>query len=149
MRLRLFTAPTVALLAVAPMVGRPAPAAAQEFAVVVNSGNPVSSLTRQQVTDIFMRRLTDWPSGHGAIHPVDLPAVSPIRDAFSRAIHGRPGSAVASYWGQQLFSGRGVPPPQRPTERAVLEFVRGDALAIGYVSAGAVSPDVKVVRVSQ
>lgn len=142
--LRACAVPLFAALA----VGRPAPAAAQEsFAVIINASNPVSSLTRAQVADIFMKRLTEWPGSGGAAHPVDLPAVSPVRDAFSRAVHGRPGAAVASFWGQQLFSGRGVPPPQRPTDRAVVDFVRGDAAAIGYVSAGGVPPDVKVLRV--
>lgn len=126
---------------------RPATAAAQEgFAVVVNSGSSVTSLTRQQVADIFMKRVTEWPGG-GEVHPVDLPAVSPVRDAFSRAVHGRPGSAVASYWGQQLFSGRAVPPPQRPNDRAIIQFVRGDAAAIGYVAAASVTFDIKTIRI--
>lgn len=148
MPVRILRTCAVPLFAAALTVGRPAPAVGQEsFAVIVNASNPVSSLTRAQVADIFMKRLTEWPGGGGAIHPVDLPAVSPVRDAFSRAIHGRPGSAVASFWGQQLFSGRGTPPPQRPADRGVVEFVRGDASAIGYVSAGGVPPDLKVLRV--
>ena len=148
MPVQLLRACAVPLFAAVLAVGRPAPAVGQEsFAVIVNAANPVSSLTRAQVSDIFMKRLTEWPGGGGAVHPVDLPAVSPVRDAFSRAIHARPGGAVASYWGQQLFSGRGVPPPQRPADRGVVEFVRGDAGAIGYVSTGAIPPDVKVLRV--
>jgi len=119
----------------------------ESFVVVVNTANPVASLTRQQVSDIFMKRMTEWPAG-GSIHPVDLPAVSATRDAFSRAVHGRPGSAVASYWGQQVFSGRAVPPPQRPTDRAVMQYVRSDAAAIGYVSAGSVTGEVKTLTVN-
>jgi len=138
----------VILAAALAAVAGAAPASAQEgFVVVVNAGNPTSSLTRQQVSDIFMKRTTEWPGGGGDIKVVDLPAVSPIRDAFSRAIHGRPGAAVASFWGQQLFSGRATPPPQRPNDRAVLQFIRGDASAIGYVSPGSVTPDVKILRI--
>jgi len=148
MPVRILRACAVPLFAAALAGGRPATVVAQEsFVVIVNASNSVSSLTRAQVADIFMKRLTEWPGGGGAIRPVDLPAVSPVRDAFSRAIHGRSGSAVASFWGQQLFSGRGTPPPQRPADRGVVEFVRGDAGAIGYVSAGGVPPDVKVLRV--
>lgn len=124
-----------------------APAAAQTgFVVIVNESNPLQDLSRQQLADIFMRRMTTWPGG-GSIHPVDLPAVSETRDAFSRAVHGRPAAAVASYWGQQVFAGRAVPPPQRPTDRAVVEFVRGDAASIGYVAPGSATVGVKTVAV--
>lgn len=140
---------TIALAALAAAALRTAPAVAQDegFVVVVNSANPVNSLSRQQVADIFMKKTTQWPQG-GDAHPVDLPAVSQVRDAFSRSVHGKPASAVASWWGQQMFSGRAVPPPQRSTDRAVVTFVREDAAAIGYVSPGAQGQDVKVVRIT-
>ncbi len=128
---------------------RVAPAAAQAdgFVVIVNQTNPVTALSRQQVADMFMKQMRQWAEG-GDVHPVDLPAVSGVRDAFSRAVHGKPASAVASWWGQQMFSGRAVPPPQRSTDRAVNNFVREDALAIGYVSPGAAESGVKVIRIT-
>ena len=140
---------TCALAALAVAAARPAPAAAQDegYVVIVNTANPVSSLTRQQVADIFMKKTAQWAHG-GDVHPVDQPAVAGVRDAFSRSVHGKPASAVASWWGQQMFSGRAVPPPQRPTDRAVVNYVREDALAIGYVSPGAASQEVKVLRIA-
>lgn len=138
---------TLAALALA--ASRPAPALAQEegFVVIVNTANPVTSLTRQQVADIFMKHTAQWAQG-GDVHPVDQPAVATVRDAFSRLVHGKPAAAVASWWGQQMFSGRAVPPPQRPTDRAVVTFVREDALAIGYVSPGTAGQDVKVLHLT-
>ena len=136
-------------LALAASALRATPAAAQAdgYLLIVNQTNPVTSLSRQQASDIFMKQLRQWEHG-GDIHPVDLPAVSPVRDAFSRAVHGKPSSAVASWWGQQMFSGRAVPPPQRTTDRAVNAFVREDGLAIGYVSPGTAEAGVKVVRIT-
>jgi len=139
----------VPILAFAVAALRASPAAAQGegFIVIVNQTNPVTSLSRQQVADMFMKQMRVWGQG-GDVHPVDLPAVSPVRDAFSRAVHGKPASAVASWWGQQMFSGRAVPPPQRSTDRAVNNFVREDGLAIGYVSPGAAEAGVKVIRIT-
>lgn len=137
------------VLALAATALRASPAAAQGegFLVIVNQTNPVTALSRQQVADIFMKQARQWEHG-GDVHPVDLPAVSTVRDAFSRAVHGKPASAVASWWGQQMFSGRAVPPPQRSTDRAVNTFVREDGLAIGYVSPGAAEAGVKVIRIT-
>ena len=140
---------TCALAALTFAASRATPAAAQDegYAVIVNTANPVVSLTRAQVADIFMKHTTRWERG-GDIHPVDQPAVAAVRDAFSRAVHGKPSSAVASWWGQQMFSGRAVPPPQRTTDRAVNAFVREDGLAIGYISPGTAEAGVKVVRIT-
>lgn len=134
-------------LAVAALRASPAAAQADGYILIVNQINPTTSLSRQQASDIFMKQLRQWEHG-GDIHPVDLPAVSTVRDAFSRAVHGKPASAVASWWGQQMFSGRAVPPPQRTTDRAVNAFVREDGLAIGYVSPGSAEAGVKVVRIT-
>jgi ABC-type phosphate transport system substrate-binding protein len=137
------------LAALAALALRAAPAAAQDegFVVIVNTANPVTSLTRQQVADIFMKHTTHWEHG-GDVHPVDQPAVADVRDAFSRVVHGKPASAVASWWGQQMFSGRAVPPPQRSTDRAVVTFVREDALAIGYVNPGTAGAEVKTIHIT-
>jgi ABC-type phosphate transport system substrate-binding protein len=43
---------------------------------------------------------------------------------------------VKSYWQQQIFSGRDVPPPEKQTENDVVAFVRSNPGAIGYVSKG-------------
>jgi ABC-type phosphate transport system substrate-binding protein len=128
---------------------RPAPAVAQMdgFVVIVNQNNPVTSLSRQQVSDIFMKQLRQWPAG-GDVHPVDQPANAAVRDVFSRAVHNKPASAVASWWGQQMFSGRAVPPPQRPNDRAVNAFVRDDAQGIGYVNPGTTEAGVKILHVT-
>lgn len=138
---------TLAALAAAAL--RTAPAVAQDvgFVVIVNTANPVTTLTRQQVADIFMKKTAHWPHG-GDVHPVDQPAVAAVRDAFSRSVHGKPATAVTSWWGQQMFSGRAVPPPQRSTDRAVVAFVREDALAIGYVTTGTPVQDVKILRIT-
>ncbi len=139
----------IAIAALLPLAAlRTTPALAQDgYVLIVNEANPVTTLTRQQAADIFMKRTTQWPHG-GDTHPVDQPAMSPIRDVFSRAVHGKPAAAVASWWGQQVFNGRATPPPQRPTDRAVVTFVREDALAIGYVAPGQAPPDVKQVRIT-
>ena len=56
--------------------------------------------------------------------------------------------AVLAYWNQKMFSGAEVPPPQKSSEREVIEFVRNNAGAVGYVSASAPLTQVKVLRIA-
>ena len=72
---------------------------------------------------------------------------SATRAAFSKAILGRPVSAVETYWQQQIFSGKEVPPTTKANDDEVIAFVKANAGAIGYVSAGASTAGVKVVDV--
>jgi ABC-type phosphate transport system substrate-binding protein len=116
---------------------------AQEFVVIVNPANPVSELTKDEVSKLFLKRTTSWSAG-GQVAAVDLAKSSKVREAFSQAVHKRATSAVDSYWQQQVFSGKDVPPPEKGADADVVAFVKGNPGAIGYVAAASAN-GVKVV----
>jgi ABC-type phosphate transport system substrate-binding protein len=117
----------------------------KSYKVIVNQSNPVSSMRREDMSRIFLKKTTKFPDGRGA-SPVDLPVNSSIREVFSKEVHGKPSSAVDAYWQQLIFSGRDVPPAQK-NESGALEFVRSNENGIGYVSSGADTAGVKVISV--
>jgi ABC-type phosphate transport system substrate-binding protein len=119
--------------------------AADSYRVVVNSGNPVTSLDRREVSALFLRRSTRWEDGTPVL-PVDGPD-SPARESFSKDVHGKKAAAVKSHWVQIIFSGRGVPPPQKGSDEEVIAYVKARPGAIGYVSATTATLDVKVLTV--
>lgn len=122
------------------------PAAAQDFKVIVNSANSTSDLSAAVAAKIFLKETTKFPNGSAAT-PVDQGKASPVRAAFSKSVIGRPVSAVESYWQQQIFSGKEVPPAAKSSDDDVVAFVKGNPGAIGYVSAGASTAGVKVIDV--
>lgn len=117
---------------------------AQSFAVVVNEANPVASLSADEVSKMFLKKTRSWPGG-GAVAPVELNRASPVREAFSQAVHGRGAAAIESHWQQQIFAGKDVPPAEKPNDAEVIAFVKSNPNAIGYVSSGAATSGVKVV----
>jgi ABC-type phosphate transport system substrate-binding protein len=120
--------------------------AAEGFKVVVNEARGVSSLTKAEVSAMLLKKTTEWGDGT-PVTPVDQPAASPVRKTFSSRIHGREAAAVKSYWQQQIFAGRGVPPVEMASDEEVLAYVRSHPGAIGYVSDSAGTDGVKVVTV--
>ena len=72
-----------------------------------------------------------------------------VRRAFTREIHGRSVSGVRHYWQRQVFSGKGLPPPEVPGDEAVVEFVRSHPGGIGYVSADVNLDGVKVLEIKE
>jgi hypothetical protein len=129
-----FMKPTIALLAgLLALTADPAASPAQDFAVIVNASNPVSTLSKDEVAKLFLKKTVAWQSGQSA-SPVELPATAKVREAFAREVLNKSVAQVRSYWQQQIFSGRDVPPPEKPNEDEVLAFVRANPNAIGYVS---------------
>jgi ABC-type phosphate transport system substrate-binding protein len=102
------------------------------FRVIVNARNPDGSLERRFVADAFLKKTSRWPNGQ-AILPVDQGAEVTPRRKFSEDVLQRSVAAVRSYWQQQIFSGRDVPPPELDSDAAVVAYVNKNAGAIGYV----------------
>jgi ABC-type phosphate transport system substrate-binding protein len=117
------------------------------FVIVVHRNNPVESMPRREVSAIFLKKVSRWRNGEPT-QPVDLEP-SPVREKFSRAVHGRGMEAIAAYWQQRVFSGRDSPPPERKRDEDVLAYVRDNPNAIGYVSGKASTAGVKVMRVTE
>jgi ABC-type phosphate transport system substrate-binding protein len=120
---------------------------AQKFKIIVHETNPISSMTRAEVSEIFLKK-TKKLNGTDAL-PVDLVSTNPVRQSFSRYIHRRPFSAIKAYWQQQIFSGRGVPPPEKESDREVVAYVWGNPGAIGYVSASTKTDGVKILKITE
>ncbi|HEU4886659.1 MAG TPA: phosphate ABC transporter substrate-binding protein [Thermoanaerobaculia bacterium] len=117
------------------------------FRVVVHASNPVVSMTRAELSAIYMRRTRSWPDGT-EILPIQQPAASRLHEPFSRAVHGKSGAYVTRYWQRLIFSGRAVPPRELRSDAAVLDFVRRNAGAVGYVDARTpLSDGVKAIAV--
>ena len=120
----------------------------EAYKVVVHPDTAAVSLSRKQLSEIFLKRMTQWPDGTRAL-PVDQPEDAAVREIFSREVHGRKAAAIKSHWLQIVFSGRGVPPPEKEDDQEVLAYVRSKRGAVGYVSAGARTDEVKVLRVGE
>lgn len=107
----------------------------ESFQVVIHAENLTTELTATMVSRMFLKRLKRWP--HGVrVMPIDLQAKSPIRKDFTRSVHKKSVTAIKSFWQRMIFSGRGDPPPlEESSEEAVLDFVRSNPGAIGYVAA--------------
>ena len=123
------------------------PAAAQPFKVIVHRDNPATSISRAELSAMFMRRDRRWPHGVD-VSPVDQRATSKIREAFSRAVHDHSVAFVVRYWHRVVFSGRGIPPQIAGSDAEVITFVAASRGAVGYVSGDtALPPGVKTLRV--
>jgi ABC-type phosphate transport system substrate-binding protein len=131
------------------LIGITLPLGAQELGVrvIVHAGNPVTVLQRDELSQIFLKKVAAWKTGDPVI-PVDQVEDAQVRRLFSEHVLGRGVKSVKGYWQQAIFGGRSFPPVEKAGDAAVTAFVAANPNAIGYVSATAVLPStVKVVKI--
>lgn len=117
------------------------------FVVIVNASNKARVLERRVVTDMFLKKRTQW-SGNDMILPVDQSRGAAVRRQFSEQVLGRSVAEVRTYWNRLVFSGRGVPPPELANDDDVVKYVGKHGGAIGYVASSVkLGTDVRVVEV--
>lgn len=118
------------------------------FKIVVGTDHPARSVTPNELSRVFMLKAARWDDGTSTL-PVDQPPESPVREAFSRVIHGRSVSAIKRFWQSRIFSGKGDPPPELATDAAVLKYVEEQPGSVGYVAVQTPLPQfVRVLEVT-
>jgi ABC-type phosphate transport system substrate-binding protein len=117
--------------------------ASAEVVVVVAKSSAVT-LTKEQVSDIFLGKATSLPGGASAVL-VDQPESSPLRDEFYSKVTGKSASQAKAYWSKLAFTGKGTPPKEVGGSAEVKKAVAGTPGGIGYIEKGAVDDTVKVV----
>lgn len=112
-------------------------------AVIVHPSN-AATLSQDDINKIFTGRAKSFSDGKAA-EAVNLAEAVAVRAAFDQKALGRSSSQMKAYWSKLVFTGKGTPPKELASEQEVLDVVAKNPAAIGYVSAGAVTANVKVV----
>ena len=143
MRARVLAAAFAILFCVA------APSRAQQpgFVIVVNTANPVKTVTVVELRRMFMKQSRMWPHAEPVV-PVDWDATSDIRQEFSQQVLNRSVREMADFWVQQSMTQGLNPPSTQRSAKAVLRFVASVPGAVSYVRPADVDDTVKVVKVT-
>jgi ABC-type phosphate transport system substrate-binding protein len=123
-----------------------ASAAHADLALIVNPKNPATSLTADQVAQVYLGRSASFPQG-GAATPLDHKEGSPQRDEFYAKVADKNPGQVKAYWAKLMFSGKAQPPRELASSAEVKRAVAADASAIGYIEKSALDGSVKSVLV--
>jgi ABC-type phosphate transport system substrate-binding protein len=118
--------------------------ASAEVVAVVAAGNPVSTLSKSQVADIFMGRTLLFPNGRKVI-PIDQAEGSSAREMFYLNFASKTPAQIKAFWSKIIFTGQGQPPPEVSNGIEVKNFIAKHPLAIGYIEQKLVDDSVKVV----
>lgn len=116
----------------------------EELVVVGTSDLYPQTLTIKEVVDIYMGRMKRLSNGAYLI-PIDIETENPMRGGFYQKLMDKNLSEINSYWARLVFTGRGVPPRQAESFDEIIEIIKNNKGAIGYVPLGAVTDDVHIL----
>jgi ABC-type phosphate transport system substrate-binding protein len=119
-------------------------ATAAEMVAVVSANNPVTTLSQNQVMDIFLGKASRFPDGTPAV-PIDQVEGSEARDEFYAAFAGKSPAQLKAHWSKIIFTGRGQPPMAVSNSIEVKKHVVATPNAIGYIEKTLVDGRVKVL----
>jgi ABC-type phosphate transport system substrate-binding protein len=119
-------------------------AAGADVVTVVSSTSAVASLSKAQVTEIFLGKVSRFPDGAQAV-PIDQEEGSSARDEFYLAYAGKSAAQMKSHWAKIIFTGRGQPPKSVSNSVDVRKLIAANPQAIGYIERSAVDGSVKVL----
>ena len=111
--------------------------------VIVNPANPDASISKKVAKKIFMGKASS--TGSTDVTPVDQDEGSAARNDFYQKAAKKSPEKMKSYWSKMIFSGRAQPPKVISGDAAVIDWVKQNKNAIGYVDSGAANSSVKVV----
>lgn len=123
-------------------------AANAEVVVVISASNPLSSLTPNQVADIFLGKTDVLPNG-APIVPVDQTDSSGEKEEFYKSYTNRSLSQIRAYWSKLVFTGKGEPPKAFSDSEELKRFLARYPNAIGYLDRDKVDTSLKVVTVKK
>jgi ABC-type phosphate transport system substrate-binding protein len=122
-------------------------AATDAYKIVVHPDNPVAAVDRAFLREIYLRKATDW-TGDGPIRPIDLARRFSVRERFAQEVLKKTPAQLKIYWNQQIFSGKGVPPPEADSTAAAVAYVLANPGAIAYLPVGADPGKAKLIKVN-
>jgi ABC-type phosphate transport system substrate-binding protein len=118
--------------------------ASAEVVAVVSSKSPITALSKSQVADIFLGKVSRFPDGILAT-PIDQIEGSIERDEFYAKIADRSPAQITAYWSKIIFTGRGQPPPAVSNGVEMKKRIAANPSAIGYIDAKLVDDSVRVL----
>lgn len=133
----------IRIVAALAALGLPALASAGVVVIVAASAK-VEALKPDQVSQVYLGRLTTLPDGTRLV-PVDLAEGSDVRGTFLDQVLGKTDQQYRGYWTRQVFTGKGQPPRVVETEAEVVRLVATGGGFVGYVDSRSVTSQVKVL----
>lgn len=117
-----------------------------DYTVICNASNPAASISDVNLMNIFLGKKTSWDNGK-KITFVTLKEGDSHKQFLRKQVKKNP-QQFKNYWKKMLFTGKGVIPKSFSDDAGVVEFVKNNEGAIGYISKETSADGIKILPIS-
>lgn len=122
----------------------------EEIVFIVNSENPISQLTTNDISDYYFKRKRIWPNLEN-VRFIDRSPENSLRHYFLKNVLKKSRGEVEQFWiGQKLYTGDSAPLGES-TDQGTIKFCSSFKGALGYISPTSVTAltnkNVKTIKV--
>lgn len=114
-----------------------------EHVVVVSSKSSVGSLSKEQIADIYLGNVKEFPGGGQAL-PL-LVGSGAVRTEFFDKVLGKNEAQAKAIWSRLVFSGKGSAPREVSDSAEVMKAIAANPNCIGIIEKSALNSSVKAV----
>lgn len=116
-----------------------------DVAVIVNKSNN-QTLDKKTIKRIYLNKAKTFANGNEIIS-AGLEADNVTTEEFNDKVLQKSAAQLKSYWAKLMFTGSGTPPTEFKTAQAVIDFVKSNANAIGFIDSSKATTEVKIVEI--
>ena len=124
-------------------------AQSDNLVIIVNNENPIGDMSVGQVKLYYLRKIKKrWPELNASIKPVERKGNAGTKSTFLGNVLKMSDTEAARYFKQRQFANAEAPPVILSSDSEIINFVKDNPGAIGYISKSAydaVGRKVKVV----
>ncbi|GAW96083.1 MULTISPECIES: phosphate ABC transporter substrate-binding protein [Colwellia] len=114
-----------------------------EVSVIVNKGN-TDVINTKLIKRIYLGKVKSFPNGT-KVNVLTLKDDASATTVFRQSALKKSNSQFKSYWSKMAFTGKGTPPKKMANDADMINAIKSDVTAIGFVDSTVVTTDVKVV----
>jgi len=114
-----------------------------ELKIVVNPENPISIISKKELTQIYLRK-KGFSNDGMALVPMDFRA---NKMDFYEGVLNKPFPLIKRYWTRAIFSGKGTPPKEFRDLDRMLRSLKEMPGGLAYVPANSELKNLKVLKI--
>lgn len=114
-----------------------------EIAIIANKASPLTVVKASDIQRVYLGK-TQKIDGT-SVTPINQTKNTSLSGTFNKVVLNKSSNQVKAYWSKLIFTGKGTPPQELNNDIEVINAVRNDANAIGYIDANLADDSVNVI----
>lgn len=126
-----------AFLTLAPLLSK------AEIVIVSSTASTLTSATKEDLERLYLGKSKSLAGT--SVNPINQTGDTDASSEFNKLLLNRSSSQVKAYWSKLVFTGKGMAPKEVNSNQQMIEALKADPEAVGYIDASAATGDVKVL----